>query len=473
MGRNLRILLPVALMAMAITALVLCPGPGLAEVPPPSGSARIEAGAARIDITPGEPIRLSGYSGRSVPSEGIRQRLHAKALSFGGPRNPSVIVTVDALGIPGWMTDALAERLEGRIASSQLAVCASHTHAAPYLRGFPPFMLGTPLTEAEQAVVDRYTDRLLDKLEGVVVEALEDRGPALVATGRGEVTFASNRRVLVDGKWAGFGTQPDGPVDHALPILRITGPEGSLRAVLVSYACHCTTTGGGSNEIHGDWAGFAQKEIERRHPGAIALVAIGCGADQNPDPRGELAMARDHGASIADEVDRLLRSELHPLQTEPRGHQARIELPLDPLPGAGIWESKAAAKGSEGQFARVILDRLENGEELPRTVPYRIQTWTFGSDLAMLFLAGEVVVDYARRFQREFDRERLWITAYSNDVPCYIPSRRMYAEGGYEVDRSMIYYGQPARLAIGTEKLIADEVHRQLPAAFRPRDESR
>ena len=54
----------------------------------------------------------------------------------------------------------------------------------------------------------------------------------------------------------------------------------------------------------------------------------------------------------------------------------------------------------------------------------------------MIFLAGEVVVDYAHRFYREYDADRLWVNAYRNDVPCYIPSKRIYSEGGYEVDGS-------------------------------------
>ncbi len=62
--------------------------------------------------------------------------------------------------------------------------------------------------------------------------------------------------------------------------------------------------------------------------------------------------------------------------------------------------------------------------------------------------------------------ERLWIAAYSNDVPCYIPSRRILSEGGYEADFSMTYYGRPSRLAPATEDLIIQAVHAILPAPF-------
>jgi hypothetical protein len=102
--------------------------------------------------------------------------------------------------------------------------------------------------------------------------------------------------------------------------------------------------------------------------------------------------------------------------------------------------------------------RLEKGEAIPSTAPYPVQTWTFGSELAMVFLGGEVVSDYSLRLKRELGGARLWVTAYANDVPFYVASQRMIPEGGYEVDRSMTYYGQPAPLAADTEERIVRAV---------------
>jgi putative membrane-bound dehydrogenase-like protein len=85
----------------------------------------------------------------------------------------------------------------------------------------------------------------------------------------------------------------------------------------------------------------------------------------------------------------------------------------------------------------------------------------------MVFLPGEVVVDYSLRLKREFDRSRLWVNAYSNDNPCYIPSERILKEGGYEGGGAMVYYDRPTKLAAGVEQKIIDEVHRQLPENFR------
>jgi hypothetical protein len=145
----------------------------------------------------------------------------------------------------------------------------------------------------------------------------------------------------------------------------------------------------------------------------------------------------------------------------------RIRLPFDSIPGRDEWEKRAGQNDFVGYHARVQLARLDRGGALPKELDYPVQTWVFGDDLAMIFLAGEVVVDYSLRLKKELDANRLWVTAYANDVPCYIPSKRILAEGGYEADYAMIYYDRPGRLAPQVEELVVGTVHRLLPSPFR------
>ncbi len=95
-----------------------------------------------------------------------------------------------------------------------------------------------------------------------------------------------------------------------------------------------------------------------------------------------------------------------------------------------------------------------------------METWVFGDELAMVFLPGEVVVDYSLRLKREFDASRLWVNAYANDVPCYIPSERVLQEGGYEGGGAMIFYDRPTRFAPGLEDRIIAAVHHLAPSSF-------
>jgi putative membrane-bound dehydrogenase-like protein len=444
--------------ATAFSALLVCgSGPSLAA----ENSAEVYAvGVARTDITPSYPVRLSGFGFRRTESEGVTQRVWAKALAIGtDDQGPAVLITVDNLGVPARLVNELAARLiqKPTLTRSRLAVTATHTHTAPTLTGVAPTLFGEPIPREHQERIDRYTAELTDKLEQVALAALADRKPARLTWGIGTVDFAVNRRTK------------GGPVDHDLPVLVARDPHNKIRAVYVGYACHCVTLS--NNKISGDWAGYAQQQIEDAYPGAVALVSIGCGADSNPNSGvtgDKVEVAARQGAEIAAEVKRLLAGYLAPVTGPLTVNRRAIELPLDALPTRAQWEERAERKGAVGYHARVQLARLDRGEALRTHISYPVQTWTFGDALALVFLPGEVVVDYSRRLKRELDGRRLWINAYANDAPAYIPSERVLKEGGYEGGGAMIYYDLPVPFRHGLEQRIVGIVHDLVGPRFRP-----
>ena len=70
------------------------------------------------------------------------------------------------------------------------------------------------------------------------------------------------------------------------------------------------------------------------------------------------------------------------------------------------------------------------------------------------------LVDYARRFAREYPGTSDLVTGYSNDVVGYLPARRVREEGGYEKAVAMVYYGRPGPFTSDVEERIVREVHR-------------
>src|SRR5579871_1000262 len=287
-------------MRLYFTALFI--GCVLPTIAPASPSDTYNIGVARIDITPTYPIRLSGFGFRRTESDGVIQRIWAKALAI-DDGTPAVVITVDNLGIPARVVEEVATRLQKKhkLARERLAITATHTHTAPMLTGVAPTLFGTPIPKEHQQHIDRYTAELTDKLEAVILAALTNRKPARLSWGVGRVGFAVNRRTA------------GGPVDHDLPILVVRDLKGKVRAIYVSYACHCVTLS--HNKISGDWAGYAQEQIADEFPGAIALVSIGCGADSNPDSGvtgDKTEVASRQGAVICREVKRLVGSYLTP-----------------------------------------------------------------------------------------------------------------------------------------------------------------
>lgn len=435
-------------------------------------------GVASVDITPSFPVRLSGYAVRTTEATNVAQKLWTKALAIGNDREkPALLITVDNTGVPRHVRDEVVARLAKRkIDPSRIAICSTHTHTAPYLAGYLPTLFGAPLPPDHQAHVEQYTRELTDAIEQVALAALKNRIPGRLSWAQGRAGFADNRRTK------------GGPVDHDLPTLAVTDAKGNLRALFLSYACHCTTIDPRDNAVCGDWAGYAREYLERNHPRATVLVAIGCGADANPHPRTGLNFAQQHGMEIATNVNALLRPLTRPVATLSPSDRERdgvrgfpalkpirgklncaasaISLRLDTPPTRAEFERRAQQQDYVGYHARWTLAKLDRGEALPTHIPYFIQAWNFGDDLGMVFLPGEVVVDYSLRLKKEFDAARFWVNAYANDVPCYIPSERILQEGGYEGGGAMTYYGWPARIAPGVEQLIVGTVHELLPASF-------
>src|SRR5438874_5596688 len=107
-----------------------------------------QVGVAKIDITPQYPIRLTGYAVRKTESEGVAQRLWAKALAIGSDReNAAMVITVDNCGVPSGVREEVVARLkrERHIKPERVAICSSHTHSGPMVKGFAPNIFGAPL----------------------------------------------------------------------------------------------------------------------------------------------------------------------------------------------------------------------------------------------------------------------------------------------------------------------------------------
>ena len=418
-----------------------------------------KVGLTKVPITPRKSLWMAGYSARVKPSEGTTQDLYAKALTLedsSGKR--AVLVTSDLLGFPAAVSRRIAERVERQyhLMRDQLLLSSSHTHGGPVVDK----MLGTsyPMNTQQWADVDAYTNELEGKIVEVVGASLRALRPAHLSLGHGKTGFGLNRRVKTEQGYAG-GVNPEGPVDHDVPVLRVEDQHGKLRAVVFGYACH-NTSAQAFMQFHGDYAGFAEAGLERQHPGAMALFVAGCGADANPYPRGTIELARQHGEELAAAVEKVLSGTLRPVSGPLKTAYEEFPVAFAPLPSREELQAQLQSDDEyQRKWAQAMLQTLDRDGHLPTAYPYPLEVWEFGPDLTLIALAGEVVVDYDLRLKKELGAERLWVAAYCNDVFAYIPSLRVLQEGGYEGGGAMVYYGQPGPFAPTVEETIITKVH--------------
>lgn len=418
-----------------------------------SAAADFKVGVGRTLITPQGPIWMSGYASRTHPSEGVLHDLWAKAMVLedsGGGR--VVLVTTDLIGLPHEVAKEVAARLKAKhgLERSQIVLNSAHTHSGPVV--WPNLKSMYFLGQEDRDRLIQYGKKLTDDLVRTVDAAMADRAPAQVSVGHGSVDFGVNRREPTAGG-VRLGVHPTGPVDHDVPVLQIAAPDGKLRAVLFAYACHNTTLGGDMYEINGDYAGFAEIEVEKALPGTTAMFAILCGADQNPEPRGTVELAQQHGKTLADEVRRVLGAELRPVRGPVRTAYEVTQLRFAPHERAAFEKEATSPDKYRQARAKLMLAAYDAGQPV-RSMPYPVQAVRLGDDLTLVTLAGEVTVEYALRLKREFPKENLIVMGYTNEVPCYIPSLAVLKGGGYEPVDSMIYYGQPGPFAEDVEETV-------------------
>ncbi|MDH4475936.1 MAG: neutral/alkaline non-lysosomal ceramidase N-terminal domain-containing protein [Verrucomicrobiaceae bacterium] len=407
----MRILLPL-IAAFGLVAGVL------SVAQPVDSPAPLKAGVAQQIITPAMNMWMAGYASRKKPAEGKVQELYAKALALedvAGKR--FVFVTLDLIGILPRLRMRMEEKVQNAygLPPESILLNASHTHSGPEYR----------VEKGREKEAREYTAFLEERLMKVIGDALTDLKPAAVSWSHSRCGFAMNRRLPSPTGYQN-SPNPEGPVDHEVPVLQVVSPEGQARAVLFGYACHNTCLG--EFQYCGDYAGFAQEYLQENRPGFVALFMNGCSGDQNPYPRRggvvpgltALDLAKMHGRSLSNAVE------------------VAMQVPKRVVGG----RIRAA-------YEKVSLDYAPEKKRAPHLYP--VQVARFGEALTVVALGSETTVDYSIRLKKELSNDSAtWVAGYSNDYTGYVPSLRVLKEGGYEAQ---------AGWAEDVEERIVKKVH--------------
>jgi hypothetical protein len=415
------------------------------------------AGVAAVDITPAEPIWLHGWGARDHESEGIQQRIFAKALALEDPEGHRVLwVTADLLGFSRDMADALAAAAGERhgIGRADFMLNASHNHCGPCAGDILPLYFDLP--QDKQAVIDRYTEEMMQRVVQAMDEAVAGFERVRLTFGQGVAGFGVNRRRV----------RPDSRslptvVDQDVPVLAAWGGDGGLRAVTFGYACHATACIG--YKINGDYPGYAQEALEKTYPGAVALFVTGCGGDINPLPRHRSNLGELYGEVLAAAVGDVLDDDMPAVGDRLRTAHAVVDLPLSEPPTRAELQALLPDSDAAGRrYVENLLDLIDRDGALAASVPCSVQVWSFGETPSIIALPAEPVVDYSLRFKAQYGWENTWVAGYTHEFISYIPSKRVLSEGGYEGDTGMMECGLPGPYAAAVEEIIADQVAGQM-----------
>jgi len=419
-----------------------------------SAAPRIQAGAERVEITP--PVPTPYNLGVEEIAHRIADPLYARMLYLEDDDDRVLLIAIDWEGLLRSAHDtvraAVAESTG--LAPEHIVVNASHTHNAMWTN------LDTQALLAEWGyqLVDReYFRNAVETIAAAAVRAIASKRPAQLSAGSGELqNFAVNHRTgyVKPQDRARFNRKrkyPIGITDPTLGVVRIDDRSGTPIAVLHVFAAHATASAG-PGVISGDYPGAAMRAVEERLGGrTVALFLQGCAGNTSPAPRlvGHSPAAVERAGKIfAERAAQILDTSMEPLAADRFAFGVRqVTLPFVPLKDFGTLEALEQAfvdaattyrarreRGQTGGYEPMVAlaDRLTLARNLEAWSRYEIHALRVGR-LSMVFLPGEVFVEYALELRERIDADYVFVAAYNDSTPVYIPDAVAFEEGGYEV----------------------------------------
>ncbi len=431
-------------------------------------SHELTAGVASTVITPPVGVDLCGYGSRPGPSSGVHDDLRAAALCLQAGES-ALLMTADLIGLDPDTLQYVREHVGAHtdVPSANVMITCSHTHAGPAL----------PCIHYLGDVDEAYVSWVRERLVEVAVAAWRGREPARWAAGRGPAQVGINRRQAKGGQIA-LAENPEGICARHVDVLRVDRASGEPLALWMNHPAHAVALDHTNTLISADWPGYACRALEAAQPGLVAMFAQGCAGNINCNWRFGFEVAERLGLLFAEAV-RAVAEGLRPVpEAELRVAAEVVALPLqDPPPVAEARELVARARAEREAsweqanyglrklldgvvtWAQQVLALAEAGAT-NLTIDYEVQAVSLG-DFAIVGLPGEVFVEYALNIDASSPCAQTAVAAYTNGNIGYVPTAAAFAEGGYEVESAIRYYGT-TMLAPQTEEIILQAAARVL-----------
>jgi hypothetical protein len=435
--------------------------------------AELKAGAAQVRITPPAGVPLAGYYNNRYAT-GVHDDLHAKALILDDGRTRAALVACDLIGLPRPLVEKARSLIEAGtgIPASHIMISATHAHTGPVIHsGASRYNLsGEPLELAR-----RYAEGLPALIAEAAGRANRALKPVRLSSGRGaENTVAFNRRFhMADGS-VGWNpgklnpkiVRPAGPVDPEVGIVLAESENGEALAAYINYALHLDTVGG--LEISADYPfTLARLLSQAKGPSLITLFTLGCAGNVNhidvrtKDPQKGHGEAERIGTALAGAVIRAL-PELKHVEGRLGARAATVLLPRPRVLPEEVEKARAVAatfgKPDAAPFLELVnaFKVIEVAESGGKPLEAEVQVFGLGKDLAWVALPGEIFVELGLEIKRRSPFRQTIVVELANGSPGYIPDRKAYAEGAYEVVSARVAEGSGEFLVETAVRLLGE-----------------
>ncbi len=441
---------------------------------------RLQAGFARVDITPPLGVPIAGYYVKRY-AEGILDNLEANAIAFSAGEKTAVVISMDIISVGqesmGVYRKQIAEA--AGLPYEAVYIACTHTHTGPAVG-------------REEENLNLYDQYLGTRLADAAVLAMADLKPASLSVARGDaqrVAFIRRYR-MKDGKIRtnpGVNNpdtlEPIGTPDTMVQLVRIHR-EGAREIDVVHFQVHPDTIGG--CKISADYPRFVRETVENALGGQVYCVYFnGTQGDTNhvntsPLP-GEL---RGLDVNTFDDVSRGYEHSQHmgraiagaALQVWGKTEdvaagpvsfgQSYIEIPSNRVGPEHIPEAERILALHESgrddelpyrgmELTTVVAEaaRIKRLEHGPDSFTLGLSAVSVGS-VAFAGLPGEPFTYVGRTVKKNSPFQMTLPTCLTNGSEGYFPTIDAYKEGGYEARSSRFQAGVAEKLADSAVALL-------------------
>lgn len=437
----------------------------------------VVVGLSSRDITPPVGIRARNWGASKTPfATGVHRPLEATAAAFQDTSGDwHYLITADL----GWWqsvrayTDIHRPLCAGLgVEPAALLLHLVHTHAGPSLSE-------DDAEGGELTVIETYKNELIGRLLSACKAAQSVAAPSTITWAYGRCDLAVNRD-LPCGERDVVGFNPEAEADDTVLVGRIVSVhDGSVRAVLVNYACHPTTMAWENSLLSPDFVG-ALRETVNASTGARCLFFQGASGDLAPKFTGGPETADRFGRTLAHSV----LSTLHNMGTP--GSVVRLRGVLESGAPLAVWQEAASQPPSTLSFQHVdvTLDRqvpfsvqkpsyelaetdrsaraerqnraarLSEGYDSKSSVTHPLFVWRMG-DAVVVAHPGEAYSQLQTTLRRRHPGFAVAVLNLTNGPGfMYLPPAVAYKRNRYQVWQTLVAAGSLERLIEAADELI-------------------
>jgi neutral ceramidase len=435
----------------------------------------LQVGVASVVINPPQGYRMAGYYADRL-NTGTRDDLQAKAIVLRQGSMKAALIFCDLVSIPRDIATRARQEVATRagIPVANVAVAATHSHTGPLYHGVLRALLhdravkatGSDKAEAHEDYA-AYLVRKVGEAAASATASAESAGTIRAGIVR-ETGLSFNRRFHMQDGSVRFNpgalnpaiVRAAGPIDSEVGVL-LMERAGKPFAGLTVFALHLDTVGG--TQYSADYPFFVQDEL-RRTFGANFLSVFGAGTcgDINhidvarrdrlqteeigrrlgrdvAEHAGDLNALKEPALAVASETLEL------PLQTYTEKELEQARATLDQLGKSTIpfLETVRAAK---------IIDLADTYKGA--TTPLEVQVFRLSKEVALVTLPGEVFVEHGLAIKKASPFRTTFVVELANACPNYIPTKKAFDEGSYEIVNSRLAPGGGEALVASALKLL-------------------